>query len=241
MTITTTSHRPFPLPKGPWIMAQTWNDVLFAHWPVEPAAIRGKIPADLELETLNGKAWIGILPFLLTDLRARFLPPIPVISRFPEVNIRTYVTYQGVPGVYFFSLDAGSRLAALSARHYFHLPYFHADISFNKEDSRIRFFSRRSDSKAVFHTSYGPLSDPFSAQKGTLEYWLTERYRLYTAHNRRIYYEDIHHSQWTLQEAEAEFHQNTAAAASDLVLPHTAPLLHYAKKQHVLFWALQGV
>ncbi|MEC1259317.1 DUF2071 domain-containing protein [Bacillus swezeyi] len=241
MKITNTSHRPFPLPKGLWLMAQTWNDVLFAHWPVEPETIQEKIPAALELETFNGKAWIGILPFLLTDLRARFLPPLPCISRFPELNVRTYVTYKGVPGVYFFSLDAASRLAVLSARRFFHLPYFRADIAFEKEESRVQFSSRRADSKAVFHARYGPLSDPFTAQKGTIEYWLTERYRLYTTHNSRVYYEDIHHSQWALQQAETEFQQNTAAAANGLILPDTAPLLHYAKRQHVLFWPLRRV
>lgn len=114
--IMNTSHRPFPLPKGPWMMTQTWNDVLFAHWAVEPQSLRGIIPAALELETCSGKAWISILPFLLTNLRPRFLPPLPFISRFPELNVRTYVTYRGIPGIYFFSLDAASRLAVLSAR-----------------------------------------------------------------------------------------------------------------------------
>ncbi|MGX1079366.1 uncharacterized protein YqjF (DUF2071 family) [Bacillus sp. SLBN-57] len=100
--IKNTSHRPFPLPEGPWMMTQTWNHVLFAHWAVDPEAIRGQIPAALELETFNGKAWIGILPFLLTNMRPRFLPPFPFISRFPELNVRTYVAYKGVPGIYVF-------------------------------------------------------------------------------------------------------------------------------------------
>ncbi|MCF7616314.1 DUF2071 domain-containing protein [Bacillus sonorensis] len=237
--IMNTSHRPFPLPKGPWMMTQTWNDVLFAHWAVEPQSLRGIIPAALELETCSGKAWISILPFLLTNLRPRFLPPLPFISRFPELNVRTYVTYRGIPGIYFFSLDAASRLAVLSARTFFHLPYFHADMDFSREENHVQFTSRRYGSDADFRARYRPLSDPFTAQKGTLDYWLTERYRLYTVHNGRVYYEDIHHSQWPLQQAEADFHQNQAAAASGLSLPDTAPLLHYAKKQHVLFWPLQ--
>ncbi|NUJ17932.1 DUF2071 domain-containing protein [Bacillus glycinifermentans] len=236
-----TSHRPFPLPKGPCMMAQTWNDVLFAHWPAEPEAIREKIPAALELETFNGKAWIGILPFLLTNLRPRFLPPIPFFSRFPELNVRTYVTYQGIPGVYFFSLDAASRFAVLGARTFFRLPYYHAGMDFVHEGRRVRFSSRRPDGKAAFYARYGPLSDSFTSRKGTIEYWLTERYRLYTVHSSRIYYEDIHHPQWRLQQAEAVFSQNSAASASGLTLPDTAPLLHYAKRQHVVCWPLRRV
>lgn len=236
-----TSHRPFPLPKGPWMMAQTWNDVLFAHWPAEPELIREKIPAALELETFNGKAWIGILPFLLTNLRPRFLPPLPFFSRFPELNVRTYVTYQGIPGVYFFSLDAASRFAVLGARTFFRLPYYHAGMDFVHEGSRVRFSSRRPDGKAAFSVRYGAMSNSFTARKGTIEYWLTERYRLYTLQNSRIYYADIHHPQWRLQQAEADFSQNNAASASGLTLADTAPLLHYAKRQHVVCWPLRRV
>lgn len=237
--IKNTSHRPFPPPERPWVMTQTWNHVLFAHWAVDSEAIRGRIPAALELETFNGKAWIGILPFLLTNMRPRFLPPFPFVSRFPELNVRTYVSYKGIPGIYFFSLDAASRLAVAGARAMFHLPYFHAGINFVKEKNHIEFSSRRDDSKAAFRASYRPLSDSFTAQKGSIEYWLTERYRLYTTYNNRVYYEDIHHSPWTLRRAEAEIRQNTVPGASGLILPDTAPLLHYAKRQYVLFWPLQ--
>lgn len=157
--IKNTSHRPFPLPEGPWMMTQTWNHVLFAHWAVDPEAIRGQIPAALELETFNGKAWIGILPFLLTNMRPRFLPPFPFISRFPELNVRTYVAYKGVPGIYFFSLDAASRLAVAGARSMFHLPYFYAGMRFAQHKDRFQLTSRRKRSQAEFYAEYQPVSE----------------------------------------------------------------------------------
>lgn len=237
--IKNTSHRPFPLPEGPWMMTQTWNHVLFAHWAVDPEAIRGQIPAALELETFNGKAWIGILPFLLTNMRPRFLPPFPFISRFPELNVRTYVAYKGVPGIYFFSLDAASRLAVAGARSMFHLPYFYAGMRFAQHKDRFQLTSRRKRSQAEFYAEYQPVSEHFSADKGTLEYWLAERYRLYTTHKNELYYEDIHHSEWQLQQAEADIFPGPLTSANDLTLPDTAPLLHYAKRQHVLFWPLK--
>ncbi|WP_406590203.1 YqjF family protein [Bacillus atrophaeus] len=230
------------VPKGVWIMRQTWNDVLFAHWPVDPSIIRDKVPSVLELGTYNGMAWISVLPFMLTDLRARFLPPIPGAHSFPELNFRTYVTYKGKPGIYFFSLDADHRLAVQGARTFFHLPYFYADMNAEKSGDIIQYASKRKDArsaKAEFSASYRPISAPFTAEKKSLDYWLTERYRLYTSHNNKLYFEDIHHHPWMLKRAEAHFTINTTAEAHGIQLPHSEPLLHYAEKQDVLFWPLR--
>lgn len=120
------------VPEGIWIMKQTWNDVLFSHWPVDDSTLRAKIPSILDIDTYHGQAWVSMLPFMVTNLRARFLPPIPGAQSFPELNLRTYVTYKGKPGIYFFSLDADHRLAVQGARTFFHLPYFYADMKAEK-------------------------------------------------------------------------------------------------------------
>lgn len=228
------------VPEGIWIMRQTWNDVLFAHWPVDVSILRALVPSVLELDTYNGQAWISMLPFMLTNLRARYLPAIPGARAFPELNLRTYVTYKGKPGIYFFSLDADHRLAVLGARTFFHLPYFYADMKAEKNGDTIDYVSKRKDDKeAAFHAAYRPISAPFTAEKDSLDYWLTERYRLYTTNQSKLYYEDIHHHPWLLQNAEAEISVNTVTDAHGITLPESDPLLHYAKKQDVLFWPLR--
>lgn len=107
-------------------MFQCWRDLLFAHWPVPAESLRRLVPAGLTLQEFEGRAWVGVTPFLLTGLRPRALPAIPGLSRFPEINVRTYVTAQDRPGVFFFSLDAGSTLAVIAARALYSLPYFRA-------------------------------------------------------------------------------------------------------------------
>ena len=105
-----TAHRPWPLPREPWIMAQRWSDLLFAHWPVPLDVIRPLVPSSLPIDLRDGSAWISIASFYLSHLRPRFIPPLPLASAFPELNVRTYTSLGGKPGVYFFSLDAGSAI-----------------------------------------------------------------------------------------------------------------------------------
>src|SRR5690348_14257143 len=120
------AHRPWPVPSGPWIMVQTWNGLLFAHWPVPPQVLRPLVPRELPLDTFQGSCWLGITPFQITGVRARGLPPIPGLSRFPELNVPTYVGLDDKPGVFFFSLDAANLPAVCGARVFYHLPYFHS-------------------------------------------------------------------------------------------------------------------
>src|SRR4051812_11164251 len=110
-TLARTDQRPWPLPDGTWIMGQTWSDLLFAHWPVDPGELDGVLHPKLPLDTFEGSAWIGVTPFRVEGFRARFTVPLPGIHAFPELNVRTYVTVGGRPGIHFFSLDAGSRFA----------------------------------------------------------------------------------------------------------------------------------
>ena len=120
------AHRTAPMPSRPWIMVQKWHDLLFAHWPLPPQQIRPLVPQELELDLRDGHAWVGVIPFWMSGIRARGTPAVPRLSTTPELNVRTYVTCRGIPGVYFWSLDCASRLAVWGARTFYHLPYFNA-------------------------------------------------------------------------------------------------------------------
>ncbi len=236
------AHRPWPLPAGPWVMAQTWHDLLFAHWPVDLAALRLLLPAQLQIDTCEGQAWLGVVPFRMTGVRLRGAPALPWLSAFPELNVRTYVTCGGKPGVWFFSLDAGNSLAVAIARAWFHLPYFRARMGCIEADGWIQYQSERTHRGAptgLLTGRYRPIGEVFSARRGTLGYFLTERYCLYTTDGRgQIIRGEIHHLPWPLQEAEAEFTGNTMAEALGIALI-SRPLLHFARRQDVLVWPPQ--
>jgi uncharacterized protein YqjF (DUF2071 family) len=233
-----TAHRPWPLPQGPWVMVQIWHDLLFAHWPIPPAVMRQHVPPQLPLDIFAGQAWIGIVPFHMSNVRPRWVPPLPGLSRFPELNVRTYVTLDNKPGVYFFSLDAGNLPAVWAARTLYHLPYFHARMNVDVAGGRVTYSSRRLHGRADLTANYQAIAPVQFPQSGSLEYWLTERYCLYTIHGDRIYRGEVHHLPWPLQEASAEFQENTMAAAANITLPKEKPRLHFSKQQEVLIWPL---
>jgi uncharacterized protein len=234
-------QRPWPLPRGPWIMAQVWHDLLFAHWPLAPEILKPLIPPSLEVDTFKGHAWLGIVPFRMSGVRLRATPSIPGLSAFPELNIRTYVHSGGKPGVWFFSLDATNSIAIAGARIFFHLSYFRAKMKLAKENGWIFYHSHRihrGAPAASLKTRYQPTGAPFVAAPGTLAYWLTERYCLYSGDSsRRVYRAEIHHAPWPLQPAQAEFPVNTMTAQLGLPPPYTPPLLHFARIQDVRVWA----
>jgi len=231
-----TAHRPWPLPDEPWVMAQTWHDLLFCHWRVAPETLRGLVPRELEIETFGGAAWLGVTPFLLTHLRLRHLPPLPLVSRFLEVNVRTYVRAEGRAGIWFFSLDAASRLAVEGARATYHLPYFHARME-RRAGREIAFRSERDG--AALDVTYAAGAAERTPESGSLEAFLVERYCLYAHHRGRLYRADIHHPPWRLRETEAELRRNTLPPPPlDL---RGAPLLHLGARQDVLFWRLRAV
>ena len=233
------SHRPWPLPAEPWIMTQTWNDLLFAHWPVARSTLRGLVPSQLDLDLFDDQAWIGIVPFHMTNVAPRFVPSLPWLSAFPELNVRTYVTAHGKAGVYFFSLDAANSLAVAGARLFFHLPYFAADMAVVPREDAIGYASHRVGGGADFVGSYRPTGPVFAPRPGTLEHFLTERYCLHTLDRAgRVCTVEIHHPAWALQTAEAEVAINSMASAAGVRLPETAPLLHFARRQDMIGWAL---
>jgi uncharacterized protein len=242
--LTHTGHRPWPLPHSPWIMTQTWHDLLFAHWPVDCDQLRSRVPAGFPLDLFEGQAWLGIIPFHMSNVAPRALPALPWVSAFPELNVRTYVTVDGQPGVYFFSLDAGNPLVAGTARTLFHLPYYSAKMAVDNVDGWTTYNSRRSGSAtdASLVCRYRPTGEVSEPQPGSLEHFLTERYCLYTTDSSfRPYRVDIHHRPWPLQPAELELSVNTMAAAVGIRLPPIAPLLHFSKRQDVVVFPLTRI
>jgi uncharacterized protein YqjF (DUF2071 family) len=232
-------HRPWPLPGRSWVMAQRWHDLLFAHWPVVPEALRPLVPHALDLDTFEGQAWVGVVPFRMSGVRPRLLPAMPWLSAFPEMNVRTYVTVDGKPGVYFFSLDAGNPVAVAIARRLFHLPYFHAAMRCQRTDDGIAYGSQTTHDghAAVLRATYRPTGPIFRAGPGSLARWLTERYCLYTTTQAgAVLRGEIHHPPWSLQPAAWEVAADTTATSHGIVLPDTSPLLHYSALQEVIVW-----
>jgi uncharacterized protein YqjF (DUF2071 family) len=241
-----TAHRPWPMPPGRWLMTQTWHDLLFAHWPVDPLddkALRALVPAGLEIDRFDGAAWLGVVPFYMTNVAPRLVPALPWVSAFPELNVRTYVTFGDKPGVFFFSLDAGNPLAVGAARGLLNLPYYSAAMTVDDHDGEIAYTSRRASAPAAeFAARYRGLGDPTPPRRGTLEYFLTERYCLYAVdRSGHAYRLEIHHPPWALESARAEITMNTMAEAAGVRLPSTAPLFHFSKRQDAVCWAPQRV
>ena len=240
-----TAHRPWPLPVRPWIMVQRWHDLLFAHWALPPEKIRPLVPGELELDTFEGKAWVGVIPFWMSGVRFRGMPGVPTASAFPELNVRTYVRPRqqpDKPGVFFFSLDAASLLAVLGARAGFGLPYFWAEMSSLAVGDRISYRSRRRQSPrpADLIARYRP-TGPVADRKCNLEQFVTERYCLYVVRSGRIHRVQIHHLPWPLQPAEAEWEANTMATVNGIELPAETPALQFAKFLEVYIFAPEEI
>jgi uncharacterized protein YqjF (DUF2071 family) len=219
-------------------MHQTWRDLLFMHWPIPAQRLRALVPDELPLDLFGGEAWITISPFVVTGLRLRGMPRIPGVSQFPELNLRTYVNVGGKPGVYFLDLDAGSRLAVAAARMAYRLPYHHAAMQVDIQDGWIVYRSRRkSGPEAEFVARYRPVGDRMLATPGTLDYFLVERYALYSVtRSGRIIRGEIDHPRWELQPAEVRVERNTIASAHQLPLPGIEPVLHFSRRQPTHVW-----
>lgn len=228
-------------------MQQRWEDLLFAHWPCPADVLRRHVPEALTIDTFDGSAWFGVVPFRMSGVRLRWMPALPGAERFPELNVRTYVTLGGKPGVWFLSLDAGSPLAVSVARRWFHLPYYNAEMQVVAHGETVRYSSRRvhpGAPEATFDARYGPGGPVSLAAPGTLEHWLTERYCLYaaaSANGRQIVRGEIHHAPWPLQPAHARVSHNTMAHVAGVALPDAVPLLHFARALDVRLWAPRKV
>lgn len=229
-------------PGGFPIMRQHWGKLLFIHWPIDEKVLRPLIPAQLTIDSYDGSAWIGVIPFTMWGIRASFLPPIPGTSAFHELNVRTYVTLNGISGVWFFSLDAANRLAVWAARKFYNLPYFNAQMSLDQIDKTIHYSSTRQDARgapAELKTTWAigeclPRSFP-----GSIEFFLTERYCLYSERHHELYRAQIHHHPWRLQSATLNSFNSTMIESHGLPTPTGDPLLHYAEELSVDIWPLK--
>ena len=231
-------------------MTQRWNDLLFAHWPVPASQVAPLLPEGVAVDTFDGSAWIGIVPFWMDRIQFRGTPIIPGANRFPELNLRTYVreTHGNLAGVYFFSLDAANPAAVAVARAVFHLPYYWARMSILHRDrgelsySSERLLTRRPVRFKAGYKGLGRMGTLDQSRPGSIEYFLTERYALYTAGSGgRLHKGNIHHLPWPLELAEAEIELNELPAAHGIRLPDTPPLLHYARELVVYIWTLELV
>ncbi|MBS2001938.1 MAG: DUF2071 domain-containing protein [Cyanobacteria bacterium SZAS LIN-5] len=237
-------HRPFPVPTSLWVMSQTWAKLLFAHWPIKAEIIRDLVPDSLELDLFDGYAWVGIVPFVMNDVYPRYTPKTKSrLSNFLELNVRTYVVRDGIPGVYFFSLDCSNTIAVLIARKFYHLPYFRAKMSMHeKKDGIVDYTSERASEEAAIILSYRPTGDVINAGNGSIDRFLTERYCLYTTDStRQLHRGVIHHDVWPLQPAEAEFEINSMTRPLGFELPDCKPLLHYSERIDTIEWPLSVV
>ena len=221
-----TEHRPYPLPERPWVMGQTWLDLLFAHWRVPHDVLRPHVPDRLELEQYDGSAWIGLTPFRVIGLRLRGAPPLPLLSSFLELNCRTYVRAGDRPGIWFFSLDASSRAAVAAAQRIYRLPYRHARI-----DAAGDSFRADPAGAGSFRARYHGVGVPAAPERSTLEHFLTERYCLYAGDGELR--AEIHHAPWPVQPVSAEVEQRGMAP----VELEGEPVCHYARRQDVLVWS----
>jgi len=219
-------------------MRMSWHDLLFAHWPVDANVMRRLVPAEFELDLFDGRAWIGVVPFRMTRVGPRVLPPIPGLSSFPEINVRTYVVRAGVAGVWFFSLDATRRLAVRVARRFFGLPYYEAAITSRRHGDEVEYRAERTHAGAPaarFVARYGPTGAASPARPGSLDHWLTERYRLYSiGRDGRVRRVEVEHAPWPLAPATAHIEVDTMASSLGLDLSSPPAHLRFARRVDVV-------
>ncbi|TCS94877.1 YqjF family protein [Hazenella coriacea] len=216
-------------PPTHWMMTQTWNHVLFVHFPLKPDLLRRLIPQPLQLDTYQGDAWVSFVPFAITDMRLHYLPPIPFTTQFLQVNLRTYVKYKEKRGIYFISLDANNHLATLSARTFFYLPYKFARITMEHLNLCNRFTSHR-DKDTIFTAYFRPSGSVFCSTPGSLEEWLTERYSQFIVKGKQVYEGKLVHPRWLLQQADCGLSGNWISSFHPS-LSEIEPICHYSEKQ----------
>lgn len=227
-----------------WLAKQKWDDLLFIHFPIAESELRPFVPDELEIDTFEGQAWIGIVPFLGSENQARKFGRVFSTEDFLELNVRTYVKHKGVEAVHFFTMDASSPLVVKTARSMIGLPYYNAEMEIkNKKGSILYESKRKHDGKANdgFSCSYEPQSEPFQAEPGTLTHWLTERYALLKTKNGKVMKGPIFHEPWELQEAKVTIHQNELIDFLPDHVKEAEPLVHYSKTKEVKFYPFEKV
>ena len=220
---------------------QRWRQLAFVHWRVPVAALRSLVPDVLAIDTFDGEAFVGIVPFTMQGVRPRWAPAVPGISSFHETNVRTYVHRDGEdPGVWFFSLDAANRLAVWIARTFWQLPYHHARMTLIAGDGELRYDSARRADGALFRGTCRPYGEPQPATPGSLEHFLAERYILYAQkRDGTMRSGRVHHAPYPLQPARLADWDESLLAAAGIARPADAPLVHFASGVDVEVFALR--
>jgi uncharacterized protein YqjF (DUF2071 family) len=227
-------------------MRMHWSCLAFFHWPIDPRKVRHLVHEGLEIDTFDGRAWVGLVPFTMPLVRHVGWPRVPTMNSFHECNVRTYVTRDGVPGVWFFSLDAASRLAVWGARTFWNLPYHHARIDLRREGARIEYGVRRSgDARATMRCAWEVGAPLPRSTPDTLAHFLAERYCLYSVdRGGRLMRGRIQHDPWPLREARVVALDDglVRAAGIDLDIdPRANPAIAYhADDLHVDAWGLES-
>ena len=233
-------------PKSSPVMYQTWRDLLFLHWEIDPKLIQQTLPDGLMVDTFEGKAYLGIVPFFMQWIRPRFLPALPYISFFLETNVRTYVyDKHGTPGVWFYSLDCNQPLAVWAARTFFNLPYFNAQMSAERQGSGAidyRTTRRHTDPNKGSRFRYLPSSEPRSAETGSLEFFLAERYILFADTGKGLASGQVWHTPYPLSSAEAPVWDANLLYLDQFNTPQRPPdLAHFSSGVTVDIFPLRSV
>lgn len=233
-----TAHRPWPLPARGWLWRQTWLDLAFIHYRVDSARLRSLLPEGLRLQEFDGSAWVALVPFRMSGVMRRPLPDLPFFSRFPELNLRTYVEADGKPGVWFLSLDADSWPAVLGGRLLYGVPCFHARITLGLSGGWYEYACVRSNGAAAFRGRYRPVSAPCHPSPGSFEHWAAERYCLYSDLGRRgVVRIEVHHAPLSLHQAEVEILESTVMDAAGIAPSEPEPRCHFSPGAEVLAYA----
>lgn len=226
-----TSHRQYPLPKKGWQQYQERHDSIFMHWKVNASVLRALVPQGLEIDTLGDTAWITIVAFSVRNLQVPVIPPMPFYSDFHEVNVRTYVKRNGIPGIYFLSIEAQKLVPVLMARLLAGLPYVRSDITRN--GSSIH--SKNKERMLELDLKYHPKEQ--LNRKSELDIWLTERHALYQEEGGSLYRIDVHHKEWSLQSAKLKHKVVRYPIIGNSYYAGKPNLAHYASEVRVLIWA----
>lgn len=214
------------------LMYQRWHSLLFLHWEMEAEVLAATLPPGLFLDTYEGKAYLGLVPFYMEGVRPRFCPPVKGLSNFLEMNLRTYVyDREGRSGVWFYSLDANQPLAVGLARRFVHLPYQHSKMSARRdEDGWIRYSCRRAWTQVEMEFHYRGVGEVSQAWPGTLEFFLAERYLLYSYSNGSLYCGRVHHQAYPLQRAEVRVWSDRILGLNGFDCVGRSPdLAHYSR------------
>lgn len=239
-----TAHRPWPPPNRPWRWSQGWRNLLFCHWAVPGQALRSHVPPSLEIEVIDGTAWVSIVAFHMCTVRPHGLPPFPPVSNFLELNLRTYVRLDDRPGVYFLSIHANNRLAVRVARWFSPLPYVYAQMKGSQGDNSFRFqcIPGNGQTEVTFAANYSPEPELFAACRDSLSEWLLERYCLYVGDSKgRLMKTEVHHEPWAVQNVDVEISSNNLGRPFGLNLSPIPDRAHFSGGVQALAWSFEAV